>query len=112
MVSVAWRVTDSAAVSVMVKVVCPLASVVAGEGPEMCAEHDAVQAKVTALPATGTGPSRAASRSRVEWSTPSAVTVVGEATTVDWLAAGAAALPVGPSRRPAGVPLSESLGAM
>ena len=51
-VSTAVSVTDSATVSVTVKVVCPLLSVTAGDGPLTFAVDDG-DVKVTALPATG-----------------------------------------------------------
>ena len=82
--------TDSAAVSVTLKVTWPLASVVAADGAEMCAEHEAVQAKVTALPATGIGPVAFSVTVTVERFTPSAVTIEAEAAAVDAAAEGVA----------------------
>ena len=54
-VSLAVKVTGSATVSVTVKVVCPLLPVSAGDGPLTLAVDDA-DAKLTALPETGTEP--------------------------------------------------------
>ena len=106
-VSVAAIVTDSATVSVTVKVVFPLASVPPGVGPVTTAvEDDGV--KVTAFAETGRPVESSSVTVTVDWSTPSAVTVVGDATTVDLLADTVCGVGADPS--PAGVPPSLALG--
>ena len=77
----------------------------------MCAEHEAVQAKVTALPATGIGPVAFSVTVTVERSTPSAVTVEAEAATVDNAAEGVAG-GGGAEPSPGLAPLSEPLLAL
>ena len=108
-VSTAVSVTGSATVSVTVNVVCPLASVMAGDGPVTFAVEDG-EVKPTALLATGTPPVASSVTVTVDRSTPSAVATVGAATAVDKLGDGIVAT-AGGDPSPAGDPLSEAFDA-
>ncbi|HXN62822.1 MAG TPA: hypothetical protein VN886_20415 [Acidimicrobiales bacterium] len=109
-VSTAVRLTSSATVSVTVKVVCPLLFVRAGDGP-LTVVVDDEGVRLTALPATGSPPVAKRVTVTVDLSTPSAVGVAGDGTTVERVGLGVVAAG-GAEPSPAGLPVSPATGAM
>jgi hypothetical protein len=87
-VSVAFRVTVSATVSVTVKLTWPLLSDTVEVGLTTLAELDGVVVRSTVLPGTGMDPVPSRLTVTVETSAPSAVTVDGAATTIESAADG------------------------